>query len=278
MVGHVKTKGKRKQPARITTRIDGHILGPDGTPRKCINIRTRDGPEYLTFQEFMERRMTLSQLIFTTLTGRDPREEEIELLERTLNITSIGLGGTPPSVMVPRLCANVNSDVLSAVNIGLAQVFLTSTDGHLGIMSIIMKQLEELRENHKTKEWVVEKLRKREKILGWGHPFYKKDPRPIFLEEEVAKVYPDSDILRVYRIISKILEEEKGLHPGVGAGIALAYSSMGFGPEHSTYLFGLGRTLSTLRHVLEQIEEPAFSLTQAIDRREPIEFEGAREE
>ena len=205
-------------------------------------------------------------LLFLKLTDKRPTSKERRLFLKTLMIMSLGTGCHPPSVMVPKLVASITKNKEFAIINGLISGLATVGTDHLGAVIGMMKNFEHIKEksveegiNGAVRNYVEFELSKGRKIKGFGHPVYKKDPRPGMLIPEIRKVYGENVYVLVYDELKKFLKEKKGINPNIDAILALSYLSMGFEPEHGIYLSFLSRSLSMVCHILEEVPKKPFS-------------------
>jgi len=210
-------------------------------------------------------------LLFLKLTDKRPTSKEKKLFLKTLMIVSLGTGCHPPSVMVPKLVASTTKNKEFAIINGLISGLATIGTDHLGAVTGTMKDLMYLKEKTINRsigkvvdEYINLELSKGRKIKGFGHPVYKKDPRPVMLIKEVKNTYENSKYITIYNNLVRSVYEKKKIHPNIDAILALSYLTMGFEPEHGIYLSFLSRSLSMVCHILEEVPKKPFSFLNEI--------------
>lgn len=124
-----------------------------------------------------------------------------------------------------------------------------------------MKMIQEIGSPERAREWVREKLAKKERIMGMGHRVYKAfDPRAGVLEKLARLVAEKHGHSKEYQIL-KIVEEEagkvlnpRGIYPNVDFYSGVVYSDLGFSLEFFTPIFAVARISGWVGHILEYQE------------------------
>jgi citrate synthase len=252
---------------RIKTNIDYHVLEEDALGQ-YINLTKYNSPEgkWESLEKIFTGDLDFIDLLYIKLIGQKPLEKERKLLLKTLMISSFGTGCHPQSVMVPKLIASTTKNKDFAIINGLIGGLATFGTDHLGAVSNIMETSRQIRKNSSgrsiedtVEEYVALQILNGDKIRGFGHPVYKRDPRPSLLAEEVEKVYPGNIYAEIYGCLSKILFEKKKIYPNIDSALALSYNNLGFEPEQGIYLSFISRSLSMICHILEEIPKKPFS-------------------
>lgn len=104
---------------------------------------------------------------------------------------------------------------------------------------------------------ILDKLAKKDKIMGFGHRVYvKADPRNVVIKEWSKKLSEDvGDTKSLYHIseaIEKVMWEQKKLFPNLDFYSASAYHFMGIPTPYFTPIFIFSRTAGWLAHIFEQ--------------------------
>jgi citrate synthase len=260
------------QQGKIKSNIDFHCI-KDNKLIQYVNYGSYKSikENWVSLEELFIKDIDFLDLLFLKLTGKEANEKEKKLLLKTLMILSFGTGCHPPSVMVPKLVASTTKNKEFAIINGLISGLATVGTDHLGAVIGCMKSLVSLKDKMKehnvkevVEEFVEQSLKNKEKIRGFGHPVYRKDPRPGLLLNEILKTYEKNIYIDIYVNLAEKLYIEKGIKPNIDAILALSYLCMDFEPEQGIYLSFLSRSLSMFCHILEEFPKKPFSFMNEI--------------
>lgn len=206
--------------------------------------------------------ITFTDALFHILLNRMPAPLERDVLDAVLVSFHGGFGFSTPSVLLPRLAATTGTSVAGS----LAAGYSGGGQYHLGATEEAMEMYKKILQSKKgdltehTRNYVRAAIEKKEKIHGFGHPLFKKDPRPSRLRSFLNERKFESDYITMYDAIDKFLAEEKGVYPNIDGINAAILLSLGFKKDHGTGLFLLSRTSAMLAHVVEEkTKEPFYS-------------------
>merc|ERR1711971_976282 len=107
---------------------------------------------------------------------------------------------------------------------------------------------------------ILEKLRQREKIMGFGHRVYRKcDPRSEIMQGWADKlaadersVFASQPLCDIAGVIQRTMWSQKKLFPNVDFPAAMAYHQCGIPTNLFTPLFVCTRTAGWCAHIMEQ--------------------------
>lgn len=157
------------------------------------------------------------------------------------------------STFTARVIASTLSDIYSAVIGGVCAI-----KGHLhgGANEDVMRMLIDIDSPEKALSWLRLKLRRKEKIPGFGHRVYKRgDSRYPIMKRYLATLSDWSGNNRWYEIC-EILEsymiQKKGIHPNLDFASGPAYYLMGLDIDLFTPLFVMSRTVGWTANIMEQ--------------------------
>jgi citrate synthase len=110
--------------------------------------------------------------------------------------------------------------------------------------------------------YVMGRLAKKERIMGFGHRVYKTiDPRATFLKTFSKQIATDTGNLRLYEMsstIEEIMAREvgaKGIYPNVDFYSATTYHSIGLKLDLFTPMFAMSRVSGWAGHCIEQLAD-----------------------
>ncbi|MDE2860825.1 MAG: citrate synthase [Chloroflexota bacterium] len=124
-------------------------------------------------------------------------------------------------------------------------------------------------------EYVMDKLRQRARIMGFGHRVYMRryDPRALFLRdyiEALADHRPEGrELHAIYRTVEEVMLRERGLYPNADYPIALLFYLLDIPVPLDTPIFQCARIAGLVAHVIEQQEENRLF-------RPRVQYEGPR--
>ena len=152
---------------------------------------------------------------------------------------------------------------------------------HGGANEAAMDLIELYQTPDEAEKGLLEKLAKKELIMGFGHRVYKKaDPRSAIIQEEsktLAAAAGDTVVYPVSERIDAVMRREKGMFTNLDFYSASAYRFLGVPTPMFTPIFVISRISGWTAHVIEQRERnrlirPAADYTGP-EVRELVEIE-----
>jgi len=134
---------------------------------------------------------------------------------------------------------------------------------HGGANEDVMKMLFEIRTPDRAEEFVARKLKRKEKIPGFGHRVYKNyDPRAAVLKSIAEKLAEKNTDVKNWLEIGKRIEKfmienlgSKGIYPNVDFYSGIVMSYLGIETRMFTPVFATGRIVGWVAHILEQLKD-----------------------
>lgn len=229
-----------------------------------------DGPDLLKERLYVRGKdineligdFTFSEAIFHILLNRRPSETERRIFDAVLVSFHGGFGYSPPTVLLARLSATTGTSIAHALSSGYAG----GGKYHVGAIENAMSLYEDIKntrhEGAAIKEHVeryVSGIFDRKEILyGYGHPLFKKDPRPERLRGILRDLNYNSEYIEIYDAVANFTYDKKKLYPNIDGINAAILLSLGFTKDHGTGLFLLSRTSAMLAHVVEEVSKGPF--------------------
>ena len=191
-----------------------------------------------------------------TLTGNKPQP----ILEKIFDICLILHADHElnASTFAARVTAATMSDMYSSVT---SAVGALKGPLHGGANEQVMKMLLEIGDVSKAEAWVINALKNKVKIPGFGHRVYKtEDPRATVLRkyaEQLGKHVGNTKWYDISRIVEKTMfdynqREGKKIYPNVDFYSASVYHCMGIPTVLFTPIFAMSRITGWTAHILEQ--------------------------
>jgi citrate synthase len=133
---------------------------------------------------------------------------------------------------------------------------------HGGANEEVVQLLKDIGAPDRASRYVEDKLRAKQKLMGFGHRVYKvKDPRATVLQGLCERLFKESGPSPLYAIGLKVEEtagkllQGKGIYPNVDFYSGIIYDKMGIDAALFTPLFAMSRVAGWLAHWLEQLNE-----------------------
>ncbi|MEO1582992.1 MAG: citrate/2-methylcitrate synthase [Planctomycetota bacterium] len=165
--------------------------------------------------------------------------------------------GLNNSTFTARVVISTLSDMYSALTAAIGSL---RGPLHGGANEGVMHMLNEIPSVDDVEPYIMGKLERKEKIMGFGHRVYKaKDPRATYLmtlAEQLAKDTGNADLYEKSHAIEQIMEREvasKGIYPNVDFYSATTYHCIGLELDLFTPMFALSRIGGWSGHVIEQL-------------------------
>jgi len=171
--------------------------------------------------------------------------------------------GFNASTFTARVIASTHSDLVSAIT---GAVGALKGPLHGGAPGPALDMVFEIGKPERAESMIREKVRRGERLMGFGHRVYKvRDPRADVLAAAAEKFYTTEGDRELYKLALdvekaalKVLAEEKPgrpLNTNVEFYTALLLHGVGLPTELFTPAFAAGRVLGWSAHCLEQLRE-----------------------
>ena len=160
------------------------------------------------------------------------------------------------STFASRVIAGTNSDFFSCI---AGAIGALRGSKHGGANEEALKIQEDYPDKNLAKMSIMEKLKRKEIIIGFGHPVYtERDPR-----NEIIKKYakalsegnPNSNLFEVAEVIETTMLEKKNMFANLDWYSAVCFSHLNIPVKLFTPLFVIARMAGWSAHIIEQHEE-----------------------
>lgn len=244
---------------------DPNANDPDAARDKALNIlamapalvaqfdRHRRGVEFVDPDPSLD----FASNFMYMLNGQKPTES----MRRAFDMCMIlhADHGLNNSTFTARVIISTLSDVYSAITGAIGSL---RGPLHGGANEGVMRMLDEIPTVNDVEPYVMGKLERKEKIMGFGHRVYKAlDPRATDLKKLAEQLAADTGNEALYEKshrIEEIMEREvaaKGIYPNVDFYSATTYHCIGLKLDLFTPMFALSRIGGWSGHIIEQLSD-----------------------
>jgi 2-methylcitrate synthase len=133
---------------------------------------------------------------------------------------------------------------------------------HGGANEEVVEMLREIGTPGRVRGYVEQKVKAKEKLMGFGHRVYKvKDPRATILQNISERLFKETGTSPLYDVAVDVervagdLLGSKGIYPNVDFYSGIVYDKMGIELEFFTPIFAMARGAGWLAHWFEQLKE-----------------------
>jgi citrate synthase len=163
------------------------------------------------------------------------------------------------STFAARVVTSTQSDIYSAVT---AAIGALKGSLHGGANEAVMHDMIEIGTADRAGDWLVGKVSRKEKIMGFGHRVYKNgDSRVPTMKAALARVAAARDGQRwldIYHVLESGMAAANGIKPNLDFPTGPAYHLMGFDIPSFTPIFVMSRITGWTAHIMEQAASNAL--------------------
>ncbi len=199
--------------------------------------------------------LAFSENFFHMCFGDVPAPEIIKCFD--ISMTLYAEHSFNASTFTARTIASSTSDIYSAITGAIGSL---KGPLHGGANEAVMHMLKEVGSPDVAKDWMLDALATKKKVMGFGHRVYRSgDSRVPTMTEAYKKMVDviDTDEARQMWEMSRILDEtmvsEKGIYPNLDFPAGPSYYLMGFDIPIFTPIFVVSRITGWTAHVMEQL-------------------------
>lgn len=197
--------------------------------------------------------LSMSENFFKMCFGEVPAPEVVKSFDVSLILYAEHSFNA--STFASRVITSTTSDIYSAVTgaIGALKGPL-----HGGANEQVMYVLKEVDDPAMAKEWMLNALKEKRKVMGFGHRVYKNgDSRVPTMKKyalEMAKFVGEPKWMEISQKLEEVMVSEKNIYPNLDFPAGPAYYMMGFEIEMFTPIFVMSRITGWSAHIIEQTE------------------------
>jgi citrate synthase len=186
------------------------------------------------------------------ITGRTPTDLEARAFDQLLTVYSEH--ELPNSTFAAIVIASTLADLYGALTGAVASL---KGPLHGGANEAVMVMLQEMGTVDRVEPYLLEKLSRRERIMGFGHRVYmhRPDPRAVLMKETLKALVQVKGQAELYTMCVQgetVMQREKGLYPNLDYYAAPVYALLDVPIELFTPIFFAARTAGLVAHIMEQ--------------------------
>ena len=200
---------------------------------------------------------SIAESFLYMLTGEKPTQRMARAMDICLILHADH--GFNASTFASLVTISTLSDMYSAVTTAIGTL---KGPLHGGANQGVMFMLQEIDGIENAESFIMDKLTRKDKVMGFGHRVYKSvDPRATYLKtfaEGIAQDTGNIDLFNISKRIEEIMDREvgaKGIYPNVDFYSATTYFSLGLDLDLFTPLFAMSRVSGWTAHCLEYLED-----------------------
>ncbi len=244
--------------------MDDHIfvITPEDNRRKAIDLIAKTPTIIAYYQNIREGRplthpnKALGHVanFLWMLTGVEPQSVETRALEIDLILHAEHTLNA--STFAARIAASTLSDMYAGIVSATGTLFGPLHGGASQKVITILRELKD-KDPKVIADWVEQKLRAGERIMGFGHRVYKAgDPRVDELRKIVRQLdaVKGNNWLTLSDQLAEIVYQKKGLYSNVDFYAASVYANLGIPDDQYINMFVMARIVGWVVHMMEQYQ------------------------
>jgi 2-methylcitrate synthase len=232
---------------------------PDANMRKAIrllsqistavaaNFRSRKGQNIIE----PDSNLGFSENFFHMCFGKVPSPEVIKAFD--VSMTLYAEHSFNASTFTSRVITSSLSDMHGAVVGAIASL---KGPLHGGANEAVAHMLMEVKKPENAKEFILNKIKNKELIMGFGHRVYRNgDSRVPTMTEyyyKTANYYKNETLPKISKILEETMLKEKNIKPNLDFPAGPTYYLMGFDIDFFTPIFIVSRITGWCAHIMEQ--------------------------
>lgn len=195
--------------------------------------------------------LSMSENFFYMCFGEVPAPEVVKAFDVSLILYAEH--GFNASTFTSRVITSTLSDMYSAVTGAIGSL---KGPLHGGANEQVMHVLKEIDDPARAKQWMLDAIAQKRKIMGFGHRVYKKgDSRVPTMKKyalKLAEIKGEKKWAEISEILEQTMIDQKNIYPNLDFPAGPAYYLMGFDIDMFTPIFVMARITGWAAHIMEQ--------------------------
>lgn len=216
----------------------------------AAHFRTRKGLDIID----PKKDLSFSENFFHMCFGKVPSKDVVKAFDVSLILYAEHSFNA--STFASRVITSTLADIHSAIVGGI-----TALKGplHGGANEAVMKMFFDIKEPENAEKYILNKIKNKDLIIGFGHRVYKKgDSRVPTMTKyyyKTAEFYKNEKYPKISKIIEETMIKEKNIFPNLDFPSGPTYCLMGFDVDFFTPIFVIARITGWSAHVNEQLKD-----------------------
>ncbi len=213
----------------------------------AADFRFKKGLEYIP----PKKELSLSENFFHMCFGKIPDAKIVRAFDVSLILYAEHSFNA--STFTSRVVTSTASDIYSATVAGIGAL---KGPLHGGANEQVMHMMKEINDPALAKDWMLNALAQKKKVMGFGHRVYKSGDSRVPTMKKYAQIMADvtgqQKWMQIYESIEQTMIEKKKIYPNLDFPAGPAYYMMGFEIDFFTPIFVMARTTGWSAHIMEQ--------------------------
>jgi 2-methylcitrate synthase/citrate synthase II len=238
----------------------------------AANFRTRKGLDIID----PKKDLSFSENFFHMCFGKVPSKDVVKAFDVSLILYAEHSFNA--STFTSRVITSTLADIHSAIVGGISAL---KGPLHGGANEVVMKMFFDIKEPENAEKYILNKIKNKDLIIGFGHRVYKKgDSRVPTMTKyyyKTADFYKNEKFPKISKILEETMIKEKNIFPNLDFPSGPTYYLMGFDVDFFTPIFVIARITGWSAHVNEQLKDnrlirPLSKYTGSVHRKvQPID-------
>ena len=238
----------------------------------AANFRSRKGLDIID----PKKDLSFSENFFHMCFGKVPSKDVVKAFDVSLILYAEHSFNA--STFTSRVIASTLADIHSAIVGGISAL---KGPLHGGANEAVMEMFLEIKEPENAEKYILNKIKNKDLIIGFGHRVYKKgDSRVPTMTKyyyKTAEFYKNEKFPKISKILEETMIKEKNIFPNLDFPSGPTYYLMGFDVDFFTPIFVIARITGWSAHINEQLKEnrlirPLSKYTGSVHRKvQPID-------
>jgi citrate synthase len=213
----------------------------------AANFRCRKGQKIIE----PDKNLSFSENFFHMCFGKIPSQEVVKAFD--VSMILYAEHSFNASTFTSRVIASSLSDMHGAV---VGAVASLKGPLHGGANEAVMHMLNEIKGPDQAEEWMMNKIKNKGLVMGFGHRVYKKGdsrvPTMTKYYEKTAAFFKNEKLPKTSQILRDVMIREKNIYPNLDFPAGPTYYLMGFDIDFFTPIFVVSRITGWTAHIIEQ--------------------------